>query len=452
MIERPTPSAGTFAWLAAGVLAFTIYGSLVPFHFVPHDPNDAWSMFQSRFETSRALSSKSDFVANVLLGVPLGFCLLAACSLDMAWPFAKKVLAALVLWPWCIVFAVVVEFSQLYFRERTSSPSDVLAQASGSLVGLLAWLVFGERFVTRFRRVWQGDRIGGTPGRLLAVYIGMLALVLWLPLDLTLSPAELWHKNLDEPTKLVLMPFSETGKLPTWLATVGVFLPAGLLGGGINNRRWNSFRVIPSIVLRAMLLASILEAGQFFVKSRTASITDLLLGAFGFTLGWMLTRIIRPVQGRGLSLDLALMLLQAWIIYLLVINWMPFDFQLGLSSSKITDIEWVPFAAAYEKNYLSSLEEAGSKTLLFSPLGAVLGAVGVRRVSRRRTAIVFGMATAALVEAGQLWLPSRIVGPTDLVFGGLGAWLGSAAALRLRAFGYGSYQPPPPPSVRFRVT
>lgn len=464
---RETPSAGTFAWIAAGVAVFTIYGSLVPFDFRPRPLDDAVQAFRWVLENRSDIQSRSDFVANVILGIPLGFSLLAALRLDKPFNIAAGLITAIAVWPLCVLFSAAVEFSQLFFHERTSSGSDIIAQGLGSAIGMLAWLGFGERLVRKFRGVWQGERIGGTAGRLLAVYAFMLAVVCWLPLDLTLSPADVYRKIRDG--KLVLVPFVEVTqpggpgletKMSVWIELAGLYFPLGLLAAGIGRPPWNSIAGAGPVAVRAFGIALLIELGQMFVMSRTTSITDVIIGGGGAWAGWLLARAMRPPPGRGLTLEAGQLLGQAWIGVLLLMNWMPFNFDRSLIPAKLSEVNWIPFAAAYEKNYLNSLEEAAAKTLLFAPLGAVAACIGVRRVVRKRHAVVLGIVTAALVEAGQLALPGRVPVPTDLIFGGFGAWLGAAAALRLRAYGYGtppkpSATPPPLPAppefVRFNV-
>lgn len=454
MPETETPSANTFAWLTAGVVAFTIYGSLVPFHFHEQSLESAIQGFRWVLETRSGIESRSDFVANFLLGVPLGFCLLAAVRLDRPADVTRSLIIGLPLWWLCVAFAAVVEFLQLFFPDRTCAGSDIIAQGLGSLTGILIWIAFGDRLVRRFRRVWTGDRIGGTAGRIFIAYLGVLAMVLWLPLDLTLSPADVYHKFRDG--KVILVPFDEITrpggpglitKLPTWIELACLDFSAGLLAGFIHRPRWNNLGQLGNVVIRGALLALIFEAGQIFVMSRTSSITDVLIGTLGFTLGWLLVRVLQPPPGRGISTNLGLLLIQAWAGLLLIANWLPLDFDRAILDSKLAAVNWVPFAAAYEKNYLSSLEEAATKTLLFAPLGAAVAAIGVRRVVRKRHALVLGVLVAAIVESGQLLLPSRVANPTDLIFGGAGAWLGAATALRIRAF-----NAPPRNPVRFKVT
>jgi glycopeptide antibiotics resistance protein len=364
----------------------------------------------------------------------------------------------ILVWPWCVAFSASVEFLQLFFPDRTCSGSDIIAQGLGSLTGMLVWLAVGDRLVHRFRLVWQGDRIGGTAGRILFAYVGLLGLVMWLPLDLTLSPAELYHKNLEAKAKMVLVPFEEITqpggagfavKRRDWLELAGLYSLAGMLAAGINRWPWNTSRGLGGVAWRGALLALTMEAGQLFVMSRTTSVTDVLVGTLGVLAGWGVVRAIRPTQGRGLSLNLGLLLGQAWIGLLLAVNWLPFDFDASIMRRRLSEVNWVPFATQYEKNYMNALEEAMTKTLLFAPLGAVVAAMGLRRIIRKRTAIALGVLVAAIIEAGQLALPSRIAGPTDLIFGGVGSWLGASVALRLRAFGFGE---PPRSPVRFKVT
>jgi VanZ family protein len=430
----PTPSRGTFAALAAGVVAFTIYGSLVPFHFVPRPLDDAVNAFLWVLEHRLWVQSRSDFAANFILGLPLGFCLLAAVRLDKPGDWTTGLLHAAFLWPWCVLFAATVEFSQLWFPQRTCSASDILAQGLGSGTGMWAWIVAGPPLVHWFRSVWASQRLGGTAGRLLVAYVALLMLASFLPLDLTLSPGDLNQKL--KRGMVVLVPFSETGKLDVWLQVLGLYFPAGMLLAGVNRRAFAT--ALLQVAAQGLVLAAVVEAGQIFVMSRSTSVTDIVLGGTGITLGWLATRLMmtRTTPGRGLSFEWAAVLAQGYIAYLLAMNWLPFDFDATIGAASLAKVNWVPFAAAYEKNYLTSLEEMVAKSLLFTPLGAIVIAKGVRRTVRRWRAVLLCVLACLLIEAGQLYLPGRVTGPTDVLFAAVGGWLGAQAALRLRAYGF----------------
>ena len=65
--------AGTYALLAAGFLAFAVYGSWVPFHYRPFPFSEARAQFALVCSRPVSVDSISDWVANVLLFVPIGF-------------------------------------------------------------------------------------------------------------------------------------------------------------------------------------------------------------------------------------------------------------------------------------------------------------------------------------------------------------------------------------------
>lgn len=437
--RRTPPTAGTYWWLVLGVAAFTVYGSFVPFHFRPRPWADAVGAWEWVLANRRVIESRSDFVANFLLGVPLGFCLLGALRVDRAGQ-RGTILTAAAAWPLCVLLAAGVEFGQLYFPGRTSSAADVIAQGAGSAAGMLVWGTAGPRLTAWARKAWAGQRIGGTAGRLLVIYLGFLVLIQLLPLDLTLSPTEAYHKLRDRVT---YVPFAElsgprtpafAGRTQAWLELAALYVPVGLLAAGRPGRAWRSWRSGPRVFGLALVLALGLEACQLVVASRRPSVTDVLIGGAATTLGWAIGRGLRGRSARGLSPEMGLLLGQAWAAVLLAGGWLPFDFDRALGGRRLGELEWVPFAAAFEKNYLSSLEEALTKVLLFAPLGAVAAGVGERPTAWRvAAAVAAGAGVAALVEAGQLFLPSRYPSPTDVIFGAAGGWLGGVAVLRVRA-------------------
>lgn len=435
-------SARTFALLAAAAAAFTVYGSLVPFEFQPIPWGQAVERFGRVLAERKPPVSKSDLVSNVLLGVPLGFCLMAALRADRPRSGVEAALAVVAVWPATVLFAAGVEFAQLFFRNRWCAWSDIVAQASGSAVGILVWLLGGPKLTRWVRGVWTSRRVGGTAGRVLLVYLGLLALAELLPLDLTLSPGELYTEKV-KPGRVEVVPFGELagGRVPAWqlvqhgLEQIGLYLLAGMLAAGVPAVNFPRRRAVKVLAL-GLLLAAALEAGQLLVKSRVTSVTDVFVGGAAVFGGWALVQSLtagRP--GKALSLEAGLILAQAWLFVMVVVYWQPFEIDARLAAPRLRQMNWVPFAVSVEKtSYLSSLEEAVTKALLFAPFGAVVAAVGpfVYRTRRPIWGAALGAAVAALLEAGQLVLPARYPGPTDLIFGAAGGWLGAAAVFRLR--------------------
>jgi VanZ family protein len=244
--------------------------------------------------------SRSDALANVLLGVPLGFAFLGLACLDRVGRGAV-IRRGLLLLPACLGFAAVIEFVQLCFPARTCAASDVVCQGLGAAIGMAAWVLFGQRLTEQARAVWSRSGLGGAAGRLLVWYLVLLAFIQLLPMDLSPSPKDLYKKLRDVA---VFVPFTEyrgagheqaiqqTAKL---LLVAGLYLPVGLLAAGLPERFWqydNSRRVFAA----AIGLAVGMEGLQLVVHARVPSATDAGVGAAAALVGWRLRRMRPPAR------------------------------------------------------------------------------------------------------------------------------------------------------------
>src|SRR5205814_5993342 len=135
------------------------------------------------------------------VGVPLGFGLLGLARVDRPGK-ARAVLTGVLLLPACLGFAAAVEFAQLYVPVRTCAGSDVLCQGFGAALGMAGWVLVGQRLTEQARQVVGA----GAAGRLLVAYLALLAFVQALPMDLTLSPRDIYKKLRD---RVVYVPFGE---------------------------------------------------------------------------------------------------------------------------------------------------------------------------------------------------------------------------------------------------
>ncbi len=443
-----------FAWLALGVAVFIVYGSLVPFKYRWRPFDDAVHSFQWVLEHRTGIQSRSDFLANFALGLPLGFALAAWRLLDRAPSIARRFAIGVAVWPACTLFAAAVEFSQLYFPNRTCSGSDILAQSLGAAVGLLAFLFAGQRIVDQLRARFGPQSEAGPALGWLAVLVAAVALAQWLPLDLSASPAD-WYRKIKDGTA-TLSPFAELDTRPdvpawrkgqVWLELAGLYLCVGLVLAFAPIARPVRIEGLPPWMPVArtgmrvfglgLALAALLEAGQFPVMSRSPSVTDVLIGGAAVLLGWLVaTGMGVNATGGGLDIEAALILGQAWLLWLAIAAWLPFEFDGSIGRARFADLNWLPFAAAQERNYLGALDEAVSKTILALPYGAVVAALGPAARANRRQRIAVGAALAGVLalvlEAGQLYMPERVASPSDVIYAAVGGALGAMVTLRLR--------------------
>ena len=439
MTEPPNRTSRGYALLALGVALFTVYGSLVPFDL----RHRSWSNANAEFEQTLAgplrMASKTDFAANLLLGVPLGFCILGAVRVDRP-GFLGSVLAALVIWPWCLGLALGVEFAQLYAPGRSCTLADIVAQSFGSLLGLIGWLLLGTRFTNLVRRAWNKPRAGGAVGKMLLAYLGVIVLIQMLPLDVSPSPKMVYDRFRDGRVEVV--PFASwsqlnvtiTGKAGTACELIGLFLPAGLLAARLPGRfarKWSDF---PLVAFTSFGFALLTECGQLVV-SRQPSMTDALWGMTGGSFGWFIGRGLQAIRTEpGIALEPVLILSQFWLALLVVANWHPFQFANGFRQG-VTN--WVPFADSTAKNYLAGLDEILLKTVLYLPLGVLIAGSGRTTGGWPRLLLAagFGILAAAVLEFGQVFIPGRYPSVTDVLLAAIGSGCGAIVTRRLRTIG-----------------
>ncbi|HEY5806519.1 MAG TPA: VanZ family protein [Povalibacter sp.] len=136
----PARSRNFIAWLLLGVVALIAYGSLYPFNFKP----DALQrgLLDALRELSWARAGRGDRVANVLLYLPLGFCLFLWLA-----PRVRRATSVVVATLLGSVLSLTIEVSQVYISSRVPSLTDLTLNVLGTLVGATGGVVW--------------DRIGG---------------------------------------------------------------------------------------------------------------------------------------------------------------------------------------------------------------------------------------------------------------------------------------------------
>ncbi|MBP3959327.1 VanZ family protein [Gemmata sp. G18] len=418
-----------FAVIVCGVAAFIVYGSLVPFHFGPRT-----NSFGRVLADGVRISSRSDAVANVMLGVPLGFALLGLVSVDRAWPRRRVAGLGALLLPVCVLFSSAVEFAQLYTAERTCSASDIVAQGAGALAGMGAWVLWGQALTDRVRAVWARADVNAS-GQVLIAYLALLAFVQMLPLDLSASPAELYRKLRDTVRFAPFGAFDGLNDAERWeqiakLAKLaGLYFPLGLLAARLKGhiQTWNIARV----VLAAGAVALCLESAQLIVKSRTPSTTDALVGAVAAVLGWYAGR----VHHEGLAIPFAVSWGVVWFAGMTPVTQSPANTpRLELPRP----FDWVPGRPLESGDPLFTLEEVLTKLVLFGLLGVLVAAWRLPPRHRRgapgsvRVAVVIatalGLAVSSFFESGQRWYDTHTPCITDVLLGGIGAAVGVVAS------------------------
>lgn len=418
-----------YAWLGLAFVVLACYGSLVPFAYQPVPFPEAVERFGQAFARPVRIVSRSDWAANFLLLLPPAYLFVAALAVDRPW--RAGVLAALVVVPGCGALGTLIEFVQVYFPPRVPSLNDVVAQLLGALAGAGLWLAAGQRLTDWLRHLGHVRGTHEAPLQYLLAYCAVLLVTHAVPFDLTISPADLYHKLRDG--RVVLLPFTATmangwERAQKVLLEAAYFLPTGLLLAGLPGARWQTPRSWPLVLAGGIGLAGLVEFLQVFVESRFADVTDVLIGSLAVLLGWRLSVLARrsPAASPGSRGWLVAAGLFGWVAVLVFVSWQPFAFAAAGAGERLRAVTWFPFLDYQRGNYLHAFDQIVHKTVLFVPLGALLalcrGGANVRQEARLVVACAISL--AAVLEAGQLFLPTRYTSVTDVVLAGVGAWLG----------------------------
>lgn len=156
-----TRASSLILWLLLGVVLLIMYGSLYPFHFKTGALD--YGFWQALDQLSWARAGRGDRISNVLLYLPLGFCLFL--SLNRTYRQRVSLLLATVLGS---ALSLAMEVAQIYVSVRVPSFTDLTLNAAGTLIGAATGLAWGAmvRWVPFQSR---SDRPASDPGALLVV-------------------------------------------------------------------------------------------------------------------------------------------------------------------------------------------------------------------------------------------------------------------------------------------
>lgn len=404
-------------------LLFVVYGSLVPLEFKAMPLNEALDHFRNIRYLNLGIGSLADWVANILFMVPLTF--LWFTLLTKYSRFPAKIFWFILIWIACFLLALAIEFTQLFFPPRTVSINDIIAESLGSFIGCIAGWIFGQRFIIWLQK-WHQEAQINSWDRYLQLYLFGLFLYAVLPLDLTLSPIELYHKWNEG--RIVFLPF---GNLKTslieniyqWGSEIALWLPVPLL--------WQrAYRLSRFQLYRRLLLAALaIEFFQLFVYSRVTDITDILLALLGGGLGIQLTKYFIDVTSVKIaptsvqtqlnrSLGKGALFCLAWSFLLMGVFWYPFnfDFDRALILERTHSFFKIPFYSYYYGSEFRAITEVFHKILFFIPLGGAFAFISWRyhfKAFSRFISYFWITLTALGIEAGQILLPTKSADLTD---------------------------------------
>jgi len=445
------PRRRHYACFAAFFLAVAVYGSIIPLHFRATAFSEGVSRFAAAMAVPFQIRSRGDFAANVLLFVPIGYCLLAVLAVDRRSPLLRMLCVPLG-FLLCALSSAAIEFCQLWVPQRVCQQTDVVAQGIGAIAGIGLWLSIGQTVTDWTRSSTSSRRASVRIDWLLHVYLLGLLIYSVMPLDLTLRPGELVHKYREG--RIILLPFRhiewDLAAVLHWMLDIGLFVPVGMWAAIWRTSSLQPVRPLVASFFCGSLVAVVLELAKLFVYSRYASADDVLFGAVGVWLGaWAMRRwrgncVHQPPVAKDFSharrVWLWLGLAGLYSLFLFAFYCNPFD---PIHDPQQIRVRFegffsIPFVGKYQGPYFNALGDVLQKLLLFAVLGGLL-ALAVARLSVPRPirrillapSLIAAAAVGTAIETVQVFLPPHVADVGDVVLYTTGTAIGMLIATRV---------------------
>ena len=436
--ERPAIRGHTVGLLALAWAAFIVYGSLLPFDYVPHPFAIALDRFRHIPLLEIGPGGRVDWMANLLLYVPLAFLSFASLSASRSRAF-RMVRGALVLATLCAM-ATAIEFAQIFFPPRTVSLNDLIAEWLGILIGAGSWLFFG----TRARAAQLTFAAGGVAaaGALVALYAIIYVGLALFPFDFMLTAVDFGQKDFSKTAGWWLAPLACVRALQCETQLFAEALFALPLGAAFVAARPRAARpTMYRVVVLGFFFGLAIELAQLLLGSGISQGASVAAKAIGFIAGGLAAPRIARVWHRldswsGLRPVLALLAL----VYLAALVW-----TLNLSHAfaipwqdavkRFADMPMIPFYNYYYTSETRALASLVFQASLYLPPG-VLMALATRGTAHGIGQWLAGAASGALalvVQVARLFHPPQRFDPTDVliaIFAGVVAYRFTKALLR----------------------
>jgi VanZ family protein len=365
MLE-PRPPARL--WLVTAIMAAVIvYGSLYPFDFrVPARGIGPLATFLASWDQR---PGRGDFVANILLYLPFGFCFLLGFRRGPFIPVAL-LLAALA----GALLSLSIELIQYYDAGRVTAASDFYSNTIGTLVGGLAALAIGASFRLPF--------IGEIPAR----PIPTLLLLSWLAYRLyPYVPTIDLHKYWNALKPIVLTPSLDAYDL---FRQTAVWLTLYALIEAIVRNRRSAFL--------ALLFAAAVLCARVLIIDTVLRVAELAGAGLAFVI-W-LGLLTLPARLRAGLAALAL------CAYVVALRLEPFQFQpVGRGFG------WAPFLSLMRGSLVVDSLAFLEKFFLYGSMLYLLGTALARGLPATILVAVMLFATSW----AQTYLPGRSAELTD---------------------------------------
>lgn len=414
------------AFLALLSAVCVFYLSMIPLRYQPLSWAETMAKFRDIPWLQLGIEKREDWVANGIIMIPVTF--FASGAIDWG---RKSRLPLMFIGPALIIlvciFAIAIEFCQIWFPPRVVSLNDLSAGVVGGICGVIAWLLVGNPIGHRIRRF-----VFGNPGLerisiLSEAGLWTLLVYSFLPFDLILTVDELRAKF--EAGRITVIPFSDVlaGTGIKQLLRLFLFCCPLVPFAIIQRLNWPT-----RVAVRSMLLWSCsIELAQFPIYSRNFSVTSIVISSLACVLAIAMT----PLLARYLRLFEHA---RTWLFGACIWTATILTGFLGRFSGVARDKELilerfsslfaVPFARAQRSTEMQAGENILLKLLIFAALAMLLAGWSDRSRKSKPFTLAIAITWIAFValglEIGQVFLIPLVPDITDIIIYAVGAFMG----------------------------
>ena len=407
---------------ALGYLLFVVYGSLVPLDFQPRSLDAALRDFYQVHYLKLGVESRADWVANILLYIPLAYLWLGGLAREGR--LLQQVCSTIAVFCFCVALSLAIEFTQQFFPPRTVSLNDLFAELLGTTIGLVLWWTTEQRLRRLCASVMSQGRSAAYAGSVL--YSTVYLVFSLFPFDFLVSAEEIRKKVAGD--YFAWLPSSSRCGVGIrcgvkLIAEAAAVAPLGFLLSLVSYKE--GLTLIKSGARIGFWLGLAIESLQFFLASGVSLATSVLTRVVGVAGGAAAGELLRRVH--------------PWPLLYLFAPWVPFaaacyiallfavnfsgngpllNFHQGLD--RLSEIYFMPFYYHYYTSESVAVNSVISVSIMFFPSGILFW---VRRVVRirefvARGAFQAGLASAllaVLLESGKLFFRATRPDPTNVI-------------------------------------
>jgi VanZ family protein len=413
--------------LAIAYAGFVVYGSLVPLDFRPRDFGAAVDAFARIPYLRLGVASRADWVANILLYIPLAFLLAGAAA--QARSRADRLFGTLATIAFCIALAFAVEFAQLFFPPRTVSQNDLIAESIGTILGVTLWLALGPRILGLTGHI----RIGGPRATVaaLTLYVAAYLAFSLFPYDFLISGKELSQK-LDEAGRSAWVLSESCGGIvrcnAKLFAEVLLAAPLGMLYGVLRGRHRRAR--YGRVFVYGVALGVAIEGLQLFLASGVTQGLSVLTRGLGAVWGLAFQRVFSLDwlrRNRAGVRKLAWFAAPVYLVLALVVKGLvPPAFDAPWAAvEKLKALSFLPFYYHYFTTESEAMQSLLLNAGLYVPAGLLVWLTmppGRDRATRRIAALV-GAGLGLVIETLMLFSIGKRADPTNVLIAAATSYL-----------------------------